>query len=189
MASIEQVPICNSMEKVNANQIQSGNSISLPKTPPQPLKTDRKSQFPSEDYQRNNGPDHVFKKKMASIEQVPICNSMEKVNANQIQSGNSISLPKTPPHPLKTDRKSQFPSEDYQRNNGPDHVKVPKAFNFPERYMSPTDHILSPVSKGLLARNKKIGGRLPPTKNPPKTPDSCFQDVGDSLEYENRHAK
>ncbi|KAH7652332.1 hypothetical protein IHE45_19G010500 [Dioscorea alata] len=39
----------------------------------------------------------------------------------------------------------------------PVHLQVPKQSEFPERYMSPTDMIISPVSKGLLARNQKKG--------------------------------
>ncbi|RAL46802.1 hypothetical protein DM860_005081 [Cuscuta australis] len=32
----------------------------------------------------------------------------------------------------------------------PDRLKLPKAFKYPERYTSPTDQIMSPVSKRLL---------------------------------------
>ncbi|KVH92627.1 hypothetical protein Ccrd_005309 [Cynara cardunculus var. scolymus] len=31
---------------------------------------------------------------------------------------------------------------------------VPKAFKYPEMYMSPTDLIMSPVTKGILARTR-----------------------------------
>ncbi|GLJ54102.1 hypothetical protein SUGI_1158550 [Cryptomeria japonica] len=39
----------------------------------------------------------------------------------------------------------------------PPNVKVPpkKLFGFPERYRSPTDSIMSPTTRGLLARNRK----------------------------------
>lgn len=36
------------------------------------------------------------------------------------------------------------------------------------RYRSPTDLMISPVSKGLLARNRKTGSLLPPAKIQPK---------------------
>ncbi|KAI3932529.1 hypothetical protein MKW92_047524, partial [Papaver armeniacum] len=45
-------------------------------------------------------------------------------------------------------------------------------------YMSPTDKLMSPVSKGLLARSKRPGSLIPPSANPPKILDKCFQDVG-----------
>ncbi|KNA05151.1 hypothetical protein SOVF_193050 [Spinacia oleracea] len=44
----------------------------------------------------------------------------------------------------------------------PDRLKLPKAFKYPERYTSPTDNILSPISKGLLARKSTRGGALLP---------------------------
>ncbi|KAJ9540591.1 hypothetical protein OSB04_027097 [Centaurea solstitialis] len=63
----------------------------------------------------------------------------------------------------------------------PDRLTVPKAFKYPEMYKSPTDQIMSPVSKGLLARTKsnKSSGLLPPsiTRNQQqKVPASKFQD-------------
>ncbi|KAI3726160.1 hypothetical protein L1987_65957 [Smallanthus sonchifolius] len=44
----------------------------------------------------------------------------------------------------------------------PTPLVVPKAFKYPEMYMSPTDSIMSPVSKGLLARtgSKKSSRQL-----------------------------
>lgn len=44
----------------------------------------------------------------------------------------------------------------------PDRLLLPKPFKYPERYTSPTDHILSPISKGLLARKTRKGGALLP---------------------------
>ncbi|KAK9671348.1 hypothetical protein RND81_12G023800 [Saponaria officinalis] len=46
----------------------------------------------------------------------------------------------------------------------PDRLKVPKPFKYPERYTSPTDHMMSPISKGLLARSRRGGALLPPSK-------------------------
>ncbi|KAM7279504.1 hypothetical protein ACFE04_006638 [Oxalis oulophora] len=49
----------------------------------------------------------------------------------------------------------------------PDRLKVPKAFKYPERYRSPTDAMMSPITKGLLARNRKPAAvaLLPPSLN------------------------
>ncbi|KMT17264.1 hypothetical protein BVRB_2g039640 [Beta vulgaris subsp. vulgaris] len=44
----------------------------------------------------------------------------------------------------------------------PDRLKLPKPFKFPERYTSPTDHMISPISKGLLARSRR-SALLPPS--------------------------
>ncbi|MCO5569019.1 hypothetical protein L7F22_022725 [Adiantum nelumboides] len=63
--------------------------------------------------------------------------------------------------------------------NPVDPVQVPpKQFRgFPaDRYMSPTDSIMSPISRGLLARNRR-STRLPPTFVPPKALDNTFQDA------------
>ncbi|KAK6129162.1 hypothetical protein DH2020_037094 [Rehmannia glutinosa] len=55
-------------------------------------------------------------------------------------------------------------------NSGtPDRLKVPKAFKYPERYTSPTDQIMSPVTRGILARSRKGSKLLPPSAaNQPK---------------------
>ncbi|KAK6129140.1 hypothetical protein DH2020_037118 [Rehmannia glutinosa] len=45
----------------------------------------------------------------------------------------------------------------------PDRLKVPKAFKYPERYTSPTDQIMSPVTRGILARSRKGSKLLPPS--------------------------
>ncbi|XP_015064560.1 uncharacterized protein LOC107009718 [Solanum pennellii] len=50
--------------------------------------------------------------------------------------------------------------------NTPDRLKVPKPFKYPERYTSPTDQMMSPVSKRLLiGRSRKSSTLLPPSKN------------------------
>ncbi|KAG5624154.1 hypothetical protein H5410_009372 [Solanum commersonii] len=52
--------------------------------------------------------------------------------------------------------------------NTPDRLKVPKPFKYPERYTSPTDQMMSPVSKRLLiGRSRKASTLLPPSKNRP----------------------
>ncbi|GMH15132.1 hypothetical protein Nepgr_016973 [Nepenthes gracilis] len=43
----------------------------------------------------------------------------------------------------------------------PDRLKLPKSFKYPERYTSPTDLMISPISKGLLERSRKTGVLLP----------------------------
>ncbi|KAJ8643816.1 hypothetical protein MRB53_005564 [Persea americana] len=88
--------------------------------------------------------------------------------------GKCLSLEKTPPQSLQTEGKPQSSIEDGRDSSAPDPSKVPKAFAFTERYMSPTDRIISPVSKGLLARNRKLSVLLPPTKTPSKAMDICF---------------
>ncbi|PIA57700.1 hypothetical protein AQUCO_00600434v1 [Aquilegia coerulea] len=90
-------------------------------------------------------------------------------------------MEKTPPNQtIKPDQKSPISCVETscKNNNTPNPLKVPKAFKYPERYRSPTDQVLSPISKGLLARRKKLGPILPPTKTPPKIPDQCSQGVG-----------
>ncbi|KAL6139871.1 hypothetical protein ACLB2K_058172 [Fragaria x ananassa] len=70
------------------------------------------------------------------------------------------------PSPLQQkDGNSQSSGNDIHKTTTPDRLKVPKAFKFPERYTSPTDKIMSPVTKGLLGRNRKGSSLLPPSKN------------------------
>eukprot|EP01018_Ginkgo_biloba_P011144 Gb_03383 [translate_table: standard] len=71
--------------------------------------------------------------------------------------------------------------EEGKRVTPPDPVQVPlmKIVGFTERYRSPTDSIMSPVSRGLLARNGRSVGPLPPYV-PPKALDTTFQDAGPS---------
>ncbi|KVI09130.1 uncharacterized protein LOC112510368 [Cynara cardunculus var. scolymus] len=87
----------------------------------------------------------------------------------------------TPPpiHPLRMN--SPTPAGSSAKIVTPDRLMVPKAFKYPEMYKSPTDQIMSPVSKGLLARtkSKKSSGLLPPssTRNQQhKIQASKFQD-------------
>ncbi|XP_009365973.2 uncharacterized protein LOC103955799 isoform X2 [Pyrus x bretschneideri] len=86
----------------------------------------------------------------------------------------------TPPPPLQhKDENSQNSGNDLRKTTMPDRLKVPKAFKFPERYTSPTDMIMSPVTQGLLARNRRGGALLPPSINLLKPPqDSGIEGVG-----------
>ncbi|XP_058070458.1 uncharacterized protein LOC131219373 [Magnolia sinica] len=87
------------------------------------------------------------------------------------RSGNGLLFEKTPPQALQTAQKSPIFGEGGQKNSEPHQISGPKAFSFSERYMSPTDQIVSPITKGLLARNRKGGPLLPPSKTPPKNLD------------------
>ncbi|XP_004489464.1 uncharacterized protein [Cicer arietinum] len=84
---------------------------------------------------------------------------------------------KTPTPPIE--QQLHKPSNELRNLVSPVHLKLPKPFKYPERYTSPTDMMMSPVTKGLLARNKKKGAILPPGvgKYQPKVPVMCLQDV------------
>ncbi|XP_011009399.1 PREDICTED: uncharacterized protein LOC105114531 isoform X4 [Populus euphratica] len=69
------------------------------------------------------------------------------------------------------DRESENSGNDLRKSSAPYRLQVPKAFKFPERYRSPTDLMISPITKGLLARNRKDGALLPPSLNQPKVQD------------------
>ncbi|XP_065855288.1 uncharacterized protein [Euphorbia lathyris] len=94
--------------------------------------------------------------------------------ANQAEEQSPIEMEcKTPIQDNKNDPKSMNSSGDSRKTNTPDRLQVPKAFKYPERYRSPTDLMVSPVTKGILARNRKVASLLPPSINHPKV-----QDVG-----------
>ncbi|XP_071709663.1 uncharacterized protein [Rutidosis leptorrhynchoides] len=88
--------------------------------------------------------------------------------------------PPPPVHPLPMN--SPTPAAASAKISTPDRLTVPKAFKYPEMYKSPTDQIMSPISKGLLDRTKsmKSSTRLPPsiTRNQQnKIQASKFQDI------------
>ncbi|XP_039005519.1 uncharacterized protein LOC120132895 isoform X1 [Hibiscus syriacus] len=89
-------------------------------------------------------------------------------------------LENTPPlQDQKLDENPQDSGKDLRKTCTPDRLKVPKAFKYPERYRSPTDSMMSPVTKGLLARNRKAGGSLlPPSINQTKIHELRVQDNG-----------
>ncbi|KAF3654246.1 putative serine carboxypeptidase-like 25-like [Capsicum annuum] len=73
--------------------------------------------------------------------------------------------PKTPPLNRPT---IVLPNSPIKSENTPDRLKVPKPFKYPERYTSPTDQMMSPVSKRLLiVRSRKASTLLPPSKDRP----------------------
>ncbi|PON46182.1 hypothetical protein PanWU01x14_253060 [Parasponia andersonii] len=78
----------------------------------------------------------------------------------------------------QTSQKSPSSGIDLRKPTTPHRLKVPKAFKYPERYRSPTDSMMSPVTKGLLARSRKGGALLPPSRNQLKIQDFRLQDVG-----------
>ncbi|KAL5582161.1 hypothetical protein UlMin_014603 [Ulmus minor] len=92
------------------------------------------------------------------------------------QTETTISEQKTPTPIPQIDQNSPNSGNDLRKPNTPDRLKVPKAFKFPERYRSPTDSMMSPVTKGLLARSRK-GALLPPSKNQHKIQDLRLQDA------------
>ncbi|EOY03678.1 hypothetical protein QQP08_014285 [Theobroma cacao] len=104
---------------------------------------------------------------------------MEQVTEKSIQSENVGLENKAPPQNQQIDQNSQDSSNDLKKTCTPDRLKVPKAFKYPERYRSPTDSMMSPVTKGLLARNRKGGASLlPPSINQTKIHELRVQDVG-----------
>ncbi|XP_022751944.1 uncharacterized protein LOC111300576 [Durio zibethinus] len=104
---------------------------------------------------------------------------MEKPFDSLIQSENGGMENKIPPQNLEIDQNSQDSGNDLRKKCTPDRLKVPKAFKSPERYRSPTDSMMSPVTKGLLARNRKGGGSLlPPSLNQTKIHELRVQDGG-----------
>ncbi|EEF34754.1 uncharacterized protein LOC8289594 [Ricinus communis] len=103
-------------------------------------------------------------------------NLQETPKKEPMQSEANILECKTPPQDQKMDSKSLNSSGDLRKSSTPDRLKVPKAFKYPERYRSPTDLMVSPITKGLLARNRKGAALLPPSMNQAKVPDIA-QDV------------
>ncbi|XP_062106494.1 uncharacterized protein LOC133817886 [Humulus lupulus] len=92
-----------------------------------------------------------------------------------------VSKPNTPTPVLgQTDQNTHSPSSgiDLRKPTTPDRLNVPKAFKYPERYRSPTDSMMSPVTKNLLARTRKGASLLPPSKSQHKIQDLRLQDVG-----------
>ncbi|CAI0453811.1 unnamed protein product [Linum tenue] len=46
-------------------------------------------------------------------------------------------------------------------------LQVPKALKYPERYRSPTDAMVSPITRGLMGRKRRGGGKGAPLPLPP----------------------
>ncbi|KAF5735597.1 Hydroxyproline-rich glycoprotein family protein [Tripterygium wilfordii] len=115
-------------------------------------------------------------------------NSSEPTLKSPIKTKNIDLECNTPPPPSQDPLKDQnFQSsgtEKLGKIGTPDRLKVPKAFNYPERYRSPTDSMMSPVSKGLLlAKNRKGSGMLlPPSLNHTKIQDVEIKDVSSQVE-------
>ncbi|KAB2011299.1 hypothetical protein ES319_D09G009900v1 [Gossypium barbadense] len=73
----------------------------------------------------------------------------------------------------------QESGNDLPKTCTPRRLNLPNAFNFPERYRSPTDSVVSPVTRGLLARNRKAGGSLlPPSINHTKIHELRVEEIG-----------
>ncbi|XP_050226285.1 uncharacterized protein LOC126676176 [Mercurialis annua] len=95
----------------------------------------------------------------------------ETPETKQVQSEATVLEFKTPPQDQKKDQKSINSGSDLRKSSTPNRLKLPIAFKYPEKYRSPTDLMISPITKGLLARNRKNGSILPPTLNQPKVQD------------------
>lgn len=92
-----------------------------------------------------------------------------------IQAENSIPDQNSPPQ----NQKSQTsPICNSGKTGTPDRLKVPKAFKYPEKYTSPTDRLMSPVTRVLLARSRRGRKILPPSTNQHKIQALKLQDMG-----------
>ncbi|KAL2499871.1 hydroxyproline-rich glycoprotein family protein [Abeliophyllum distichum] len=89
-----------------------------------------------------------------------------------IQTENSIRDQNTPP----PNQKSQTRICNSGKTGTPDRLNVPKAFKYPEKYTSPTDRLMSPVTRVLLARSRKGSKILPPSTNQHKIQALKLQD-------------
>ncbi|KAG8384614.1 hypothetical protein BUALT_Bualt04G0136200 [Buddleja alternifolia] len=96
-----------------------------------------------------------------------------------ILAENTKSDQNTPPPPNQANnQKSQSPISISGKTGTPDRLKLPKALKYPERYTSPTDQMMSPVTRGILARSRKGSKLLPPSLNQPKIQALQLQELG-----------
>ncbi|CAA0828364.1 hydroxyproline-rich glycoprotein family protein [Striga hermonthica] len=74
------------------------------------------------------------------------------------------------------------PTLDPAKTGTPDRLKVPaEPFKYLERYTSPTDQMMSPVTRRIIARSKKGIKLLPPSNaiaNQPKIQGLRLQEPG-----------
>ncbi|PIN14542.1 hypothetical protein CDL12_12838 [Handroanthus impetiginosus] len=89
---------------------------------------------------------------------------------------NQLNTP--PPQNQTKTEKTQSPICNSGKNGTPDRLKVPKAFKYQERYTSPTDQMVSPITRGILARSRKGSKLLPPSLNQPKIEGLQFRESG-----------
>ncbi|CAM6105146.1 unnamed protein product [Calypogeia fissa] len=105
----------------------------------------------------------------------------ENLSPSVVLQENSAPMSKTPLAGVELLKKS-LPFRERNMEEGrkllPPHIKVPpkKLFGYPERYRSPTDAMVSPVSRGLLIRNRRPARTLAPMV-PPKALENTFHDV------------
>ncbi|KAI3669953.1 hypothetical protein L6452_41467 [Arctium lappa] len=83
----------------------------------------------------------------------------------------------------QTSPPSQPPPTPPLATAAPTPLIVPKAFKYPEMYLSPTDLIMSPVSKGILARTRSKKSSHPlqsssTSKEQHKIQVSKFEEMG-----------
>ncbi|KAA0061342.1 uncharacterized protein E5676_scaffold692G00200 [Cucumis melo var. makuwa] len=79
-----------------------------------------------------------------------------------VPKNGSMDRSKVPKSPGKVNLECKTPTQrvkiggiELPKNGTPNRLKLPIAFKYPERYKSPTDLMISPISKGLLARTRK----------------------------------
>lgn len=104
----------------------------------------------------------------------------ETVSPLDVMQENTAPLTKTPSAGVGLKKSLPFRERNMEEGKKllPPHIKVPpkKLFGYPERYRSPTDAMVSPVSRGLLTRNRRPARTLAPMV-PPKALENTFQDV------------
>eukprot|EP00249_Psilotum_nudum_P001891 c14636_g1_i1 orf=259-723(-) len=96
------------------------------------------------------------------------------IETSKIVGENKTNQSKKSPPPFIFRRRLQ----EVKNATPPNPVKVPPKMFFPysDRYASPTDNIMSPISKGLLARNRKPIRQVPAV-TPPKMLTNTFGEV------------
>ncbi|CAN6477176.1 unnamed protein product [Victoria cruziana] len=116
---------------------------------------------------------------MADTERALTSSHMEKLPENppvqEIQQDDPSPAEKTPLPLPAADQRPPISVDD-----GPVDLPKRKAINFLERYKSPTDLMMSPVSRGLMARNRKTAALPIHGINQPerKVLESKIPDVG-----------
>lgn len=102
----------------------------------------------------------------------------EKTEAKQrilVPKNGSMDRSKVPKSPAKLNLECKTPTQrvkiggiEFPKSGTPNRLKLPIAFKYPERYTSPTDLMISPISKGLLARTRKgaVPSKMHELRNP-----------------------
>ncbi|XP_038881324.1 uncharacterized protein LOC120072868 [Benincasa hispida] len=92
-----------------------------------------------------------------------------------VSKNGSMDRSKVPKSPAKMNLECKTPTQrvkiggiEFPKNGTPNRLKLPIAFKYPERYTSPTDLMISPISKGILARTRKgaVPSKMHELRNP-----------------------